>query len=600
MSDRRIVRAALALAVAALALAGATADRLAALRVAADLAIAPAELRARPLDADSAWLALGSFRGLAVSAMWIRAQDLEREGRYHASAELAGRIARLQPNMPGVLAFLAHNLAYNIAGAMSDPEARWSWVQAGIRLLRDDGVHADPTNAAHYIELAQTIAQKCLAGVDHAEPHYRRYLAQRWQVILGAPPPDDKDRAAWLAPLATAPPSLDELAQATPAAARVLGIVLELGLALDDTLLARVEAVALYQELAALGHPKATERLAELAPLARALADPELAAGWTALVHYLRARAVRAQGMDPDLMRALTAELGPVDWRHPAAHVLYWAWVGRQRSRPRPNLPAERVQRHANTLDRFVREASRHLVREGRIALDGPTVRRWPAIAMLPAYVRALERERARVDPADVTLRERLTDELADVLTWSARASLYAGDDRAARLWHAELVKVAGVAWSLEEMVWRVDAKGLANATLTLDDARQRLLDLAIRAIELGLAERDGARAHRIYEQATRLRAFVLAHSDATEEQIPSIMDLYCEAFLKYLESPGPDPLRRARAWGAAPLWLRLAVYDLALPSLTKLCLASGLDLVKAFPEPEGLAEYRASRPQDR
>lgn len=50
---------------------------------------------------------------------------------------------------------------------------------------------------------------------------------------------------------------------------------------------------------------------------------------WRALASHLRKRSlVDEYRMDPHLMAADTADLGPFDWRHPQAHALYWLRSG--------------------------------------------------------------------------------------------------------------------------------------------------------------------------------------------------------------------------------------------------------------------------------
>jgi hypothetical protein len=58
---------------------------------------------------------LGSFRGVAVNALWYRAEMMKREGKFAEANTLATWITYLQPRFPHVWGFLAWNMAYNIS-----------------------------------------------------------------------------------------------------------------------------------------------------------------------------------------------------------------------------------------------------------------------------------------------------------------------------------------------------------------------------------------------------------------------------------------------------------------------------------------------------
>src|SRR5207253_542677 len=73
-------------------------------------------------------IAMGAFRGLFVNILWIRANQLKEDGRYHESMDLARAITQLQPRFPQVWVFHAWNMAYNISVATQTPDERWRWV----------------------------------------------------------------------------------------------------------------------------------------------------------------------------------------------------------------------------------------------------------------------------------------------------------------------------------------------------------------------------------------------------------------------------------------------------------------------------------------
>lgn len=115
---------------------------------------------------------LGGFRGLIAEVVWFRADRLQDEGRYAELAQLATTLTMLEPHTPDVWAYAAWNLAYNVSVMMPDAPERWRWVEAGIRLLRDDGLRLNPGEPALYRELAWLFLAKVGGSIDSASPYY--------------------------------------------------------------------------------------------------------------------------------------------------------------------------------------------------------------------------------------------------------------------------------------------------------------------------------------------------------------------------------------------------------------------------------------------
>ena len=122
---------------------------------------------------------LGGFRGLIAEVIWFRADRLQEEGRYAELAQLATTLTMLEPHTPDVWAYAAWNLAYNVSVMMPDAPERWRWVEAGIRLLRDDGLRLNPGDPAIYRELAWMFLAKIGGDIDSAAPHYREQWKRR-------------------------------------------------------------------------------------------------------------------------------------------------------------------------------------------------------------------------------------------------------------------------------------------------------------------------------------------------------------------------------------------------------------------------------------
>ena len=125
---------------------------------------------------------LGGFRGILSEIVWFRADRLQNEGRYAEMAQLANLLTTLEPRTPEVWVYAAWNLAYNISVMMPTKEDRWRWVDAALKLLRDDGVRLNPASPELHRELAWLFLSKIGGNVDEASPLY----TERWAATVDA------------------------------------------------------------------------------------------------------------------------------------------------------------------------------------------------------------------------------------------------------------------------------------------------------------------------------------------------------------------------------------------------------------------------------
>lgn len=133
-------------------------------------------------------VALGSFRGLIANALWLRLSDLQEDDKYFEMVQLSDWITKLQPHMVAVWQFQAWNMAYNISVKFKSHEDRWQWVERGIRLLRDQGLHYNPNETKLYRDLSWLYQHKVGANLDDAHMLYKRKWAQEMQDVLGGRP----------------------------------------------------------------------------------------------------------------------------------------------------------------------------------------------------------------------------------------------------------------------------------------------------------------------------------------------------------------------------------------------------------------------------
>lgn len=325
-------------------------------------------------------IAMGAFRGLFVNILWLRANELKEDGKYYEAVDLAKAITKLQPRFPRVWAFHAWNLAYNISVATQTPEERWGWVQSGIRLLRDEGIPRNPNDVLLHKELGWIFLHKVQGFMDDANDYYKRRHAAEWTVALGPPPARTaalrsteaatEAYAAWLSRIAGAPDTLEGVIEADPRVGPLVErLRVETGLGLDERLLEAVEArrtvLQLYVDLPTVGLPP--EAAGD--PLFRIMAEEEDPFAGSLIPHVRKRVLIDRYRMEPERMVRYTRRYGPLDWRHAAAHALYWADRGVEEATLRIT-DRNRADFDLVNTDRIVIQALQELYRSGSVQFD--------------------------------------------------------------------------------------------------------------------------------------------------------------------------------------------------------------------------------------
>lgn len=191
---------------------------------------------------------LGGFSGLIANALWVRAMEMQDEGRYFEMIQLHDWITKLTPHAATVWTVSAWNMSYNISIKFNDPADRWRWVYAGIQLIRDQGLKFNPHEIELYRELGWHFQHKIGHNLDDAHLYHKARWASMMTEVLGGGRPD-----------------FDSLINPP-----------------DDT--------------------------------------------WSARATRLR----EEFKMDPELMKEVDEEYGPLEWRLPETHSIYWASAGRR------------------------------------------------------------------------------------------------------------------------------------------------------------------------------------------------------------------------------------------------------------------------------
>ena len=538
--------------------------------------------------------ALGIFRGLAIDYLWIRLTQLKEAGKFYEAVELSELITTLQPRFAKVWEFHAWNMAYNISVAVKTPKEKWRWVQAGISLLRDRGIPLNPRSALLYRELAHLFFNKIGKYSADAQDFYKFMHAAEWHQLLG-PPPQGSAQAqlAWLSALAEAPATWAELLRQNPqAAAQLLALQ-----AMDCELnLAGVRKLGAQDHLEVLVR-EGREDSAAAAKLLAWLRDPGIATERQALLNYARAKALREEyHMDPAFMAELVRTFGPLDWRHPATHALYWSLLGARRSEGwKSNDAFDVVQ-----TDRMVLHALQELANHGAVSFDPLLGYNYaPEPLLFDAYEKALL-EAGRRQGAEGQAPYELRESHRGFLMRVTMLLYFHGGRAQAEAAYARLRKFYGekadYAMPLDTFVRAQAAEGLER----VDNARPAIHTLLSQAIREGFALERPATAQGYINQA-RLKYDL--YQEFQRKTGPLEVKVHLAPFLEMfasvlanlmLRSPeAVHPLLKQRIWNQAPLELRQWTFDRIREPLYQQAHTLGIQPEQAFPEPPGMGEFR-------
>ncbi len=403
--------------------------------------------------------AIGVLRSIIADYLWIKLGQMKEKGQFYEANTQASWITKLQPRFPEVWGFHGHNLAYNISVMTNTPQERWAWVNAGINLVRNQGLRYNPNDLGLNKELGFWFAHKVDGVSDDAHLFYKRELAKEWQFLLGIPPYDAAEREKWMRYIAEAPDTLEELVARDPQVQVVIdrltsglsGFDKRFAFRLDRDFLLRygrwlaVKQSPTAQILQMDATFKANDPI--YAAMDSVCGDPELKKPVNELIAFLRKKVLRDDyNMDAKVMADYTRDFGPIDWRHPQAHALYWAKRGDDTGSARYSDP-EDVYKAINN-DRIWMQAFQALARTGLMAYDpfsndNPTRlndTRW--IHTLDRYFREIYekyRDRSRGGGVDT-----FADQHENFLSSAVRELYRAGDVQGAQRLMDELDQLYG------------------------------------------------------------------------------------------------------------------------------------------------------------
>ncbi|MCX7414670.1 MAG: hypothetical protein NTW36_14685 [Planctomycetia bacterium] len=564
--------------------------------------------------------ALGTFRGLAVDLLWARAEHLQDQGEFFEAQTLSQWITTLQPRFQRVWAFQAWNLAYNLTAATQVPAERWGWVNRGIDLLRSRGIPLNPRAANLYFELAWIYQNKIGRVGDKEHWYYKARLAAEMQELLGDLTSGKTTNQAIerFRRISDAPATLDELERKTPDVRRALDMLAAHDAKPDEQMVRMLGRVLMFtnsldaQLLSKTSLPPGTNR----GLLDAMRTDKETA---TLLVEHLvphlqkRVLEDRYRMNVAEMLRAME-RYGPLDWRHPDAHGVYWSEQG---------VTVSRTLTRREDVNELLLIRSRllmlmELMRSGRVEFDAATER----VDLIPDprfakfYEQAIQEafeliaSDAGVSAAGFGDAEEndLFDAYEKFLNLATIFSYLYGDQAEAERYFITLRDLVTRRGYGDEPVYAdtlenfVAIRFSGTVQVNLADLRQFLDAMIQRAIVEGLGKGDlkvfsryiGV-AHSVYDRRFASsrpgEKFVLEEAKLLE--FPKLVE---NSFENVMKQNGLPVLTRARIWAWAPDKLRRTAYESLAETLRTEAEAAGLDPQRAFPPPPDDAQPAEGR----
>lgn len=401
-----------------------------------------------------------------------------------------------------------------------------------------------------------------------------------------------------------------------PEAAAVLASLRDAGLTLDagglDTL-GTVLMKQYYQGTAALEANAGEWLTPGQGQLWSVVKEHQGGEPWTQALAYLRAKVLwHEYNMDPGFMRQVIDDYGPMDWRHPATHAIYWAARGVQVAR---TIRGDGSVDWVNTR-RHIVHGLQMLFNNGRVhyspvkmhPLEGE-VRLLPDTRFVEAYEKAMRdtlqqlAERRGGDPGI----DSFATGHENFLTYAIERTYLYGDREQARRFYEKLRSEYGQYANGEpKPQYRVPLAQFVNQQLQQDlgqdqETTRRFVEGFLRqAIVNGLATgqlqtfnnltRSARFAHNAYATEgpgqhkapiARERRLGLAPFDK----------MLIDTYVRVLASSSRPMIERRRIYGNTPDTLKRRAYPQLRQELQSELADREASVEQLFPPPEGVAD---------
>ena len=572
----------------------------------------------------------GGLRAPLVSYLWIRAQNLKNQGRYYDAKQLADLICTLQPKFESVWRFHAWNMAWNISVATHSAEERWVWVTNGMKLLRERGLPTNPKSVMLHHEMSWIFFSKIGGNMDEKHMEYKRRWAAEMQQLLGAPAGGVSVSTAQaidaFRPIADAPLDkrldhqarqriqADQLEKLTedPLVAAYQTELARIGLGIDERLLGIYNAIS-NDDAVAIVRPIPFRPISEdQKAYSIVINDPAHAQARTKILAFLRAQILwNVYYMDPAYMLEVMVDLdAPLDWRLPWPHAIYWARRGIERA----GLIGDPSVRTRN-IERMVLGSVKALTSYGRMSyVDNPRNPNAPTVNMVadwryiePTHLQYMHFIQPLVDSGQSEFKNNplsaghsnFLQDAVQILVAMRRlgqANRYyriLKDDYELKGYEFDETTAEGFVIALVK--YEGDERRLASHYALMQ------ISVSLEIAFVHLSQGDTAGFRRSFNYANRVHKFYHRNIPARLSLEP-LEEIAGGIIAQLLVRPwvigyNITLLDRTRLYASlGRLWpgLQLVIYDVVAPSLQSQARAEELDFNKAFPVPDGMAEYRA------
>jgi hypothetical protein len=562
--------------------------------------------------------ALGPFRGLLVDIMWWRATRLKEEGKFYEANTLSQWITTMQPRFPVVWEFHAWNMAYNISVVTNTKEERWDWVSKGIRLLRDRGIRLNPRAIKLYRELSWIYFHKINEVSDDAHWYYKKEVTREWQEILGSPAfgLTTEQTIDTFRQISNAPKTKTEFIEKSPEAVALLSELKPLGYSIDK-IEDRLKLLRTLGKMAMLNYlpqpiftdypmvhlpPDVPQEMVK--PLIEIMQNVSHVPAITALLSHLRYRVlVDSYHMRPSVMLDCMKRFGPVDWRHPCAHSLYWA---REATLMAEKLRLRHESQEIDYLNAYRQNifSIQSLMRSGSIQYDPLTgyFGMQPDTRFIDSYEKIMEMAAENVK--DDAFKKNIIDSFdqghENFLLQSVSFCYIYGDIERAMKYFIKAKTDYGdnlfnkgrmtYDMGLEEWVYgylRGNVDMLMNSRQLIDGALRRAISEGLRYGNLERWSHHLRLAQRVHKEWNEERV-ITNMTKQDRQKLPPIKQMLSEVYVNFMGMPSNHVIVRGRIWMNSPNDLRQATFERLRATLYRHAKEAGFVGEALFPVPKG------------
>ena len=514
-------------------------------------------------------------------------------------------------------------------------------------------------------ELAWIFNHKVQGFMDDANRYYKKQLAREWHMLLGEPPRLQSGNEAatqqmvdWLEEVVSAPETLGGVID-RELADRNRDVIEENRVGIEDSLVNELatrivdeaglelnyDLLELYAVQQALDNSWFTQSAEEGGiPFAREGAERQLAqrgdsnsvftelyrdekyadtvgddgeivmpGAWSRLIPHVRKRVlVDEYNMSPTRMQRYTAKFGPLDWRHPSSHAVYWSHRGVELGLQRRGV------RNFNTLntDRITMHSLQELFRSGTVMYDPirDTHLTMVSLHYIPSYAEIVLEVAARGGRSQDESRAFRTyiQGLQNFLKDAIRTTYRFGDVEQANYWFTELREFPGL--NVNDPALFEDL-GLDLATFVRkqleEDDRFTIPHVAASEVEMALrgaflngllnGDRQAFEGNIEYARQVHKRYFDLQDQvtlvdrdrNRMDEMHPDFAIAAGEVFLRILAYSDIEIFQSSLMYQRVPSSIQRVVYDALISVFAQQGVPPQL-LAEMFPEPPGMEQYRA------